>query len=349
MKEDQEPLVEVVLRREISRLEGRRLALEVAFKGLVSRFSGAEKLRPEIEAVGRSDRLFLDRVRAADFDDWGKTLRAEFFEMLALEESEFERVELAFRDQAFVLVSGKGNRERAKGTSEAGEANKQKIGGGLMERLLESEKPPEMVSYPIIFTHEGEENQQAIAASILWAVMAEVVGEGPAQADQKGREVILRGEGMVLQLKEAAKVAGDQIPGADRFGFVERGEIFRRLEEFHRTDPEAHWDHWIGNEEPGQRREEYALREQGGALLHLEVEPKIGRVRERKRKRTEVIRKRMNLFVEEPTVATRDRYFSSSALLIEGLKSSLEEWVREGFRIVFLEREGEESRGRRPV
>ena len=140
------------------------------------------------------------------------------------------------------------------------------------------------------------------------------------------------------------------IPEAEVFGFRAQGELFRRLRDFSQTDAEAHWIYWI---DEGRRRrlELRVLREQGGAMLEVEVDRQLRRLRILERPRSTVVRKRRHVFVDTHAQRARDRFFSTTERLDEAARQQMRKLIDEGYRIIYEKMVSDqevEERGRRP-
>lgn len=330
--------------RELARFEGRIFALQRKADQLASRFPGAESLQKEVFAALENERSFLVRSRDSDLATQLEAVRAELDALVLQEEGPPEELSLKYELPTGVFRSKKGT-ELLRGAD-------------FLEALLESDKKQGMVSYPIIFTHEGELNQQALVGAMNWAILdtaVQEVFEGTVhgvrllykeielQISRKGGAQEERSDEGGLEEEE---LEDGRWPGAPEFGFVPQGELFRRIEEFSTADPQAHWEDWLGEEWSAIEKEcEMTLREQGGGFLRILVDVAKGLIVEEFRPRTALIRKRTNLFAEEQPFRVSHRYYSSAEKLNASLVESLDLRIIEGFRFVYCRIDEKEPRG----
>lgn len=319
-------LVEAVRRREAARLESRVVALSREFSELRRKFEQAERLRPELEERIKGDELFLTRFNQFELQEWLGAIRQELIELFA------ESDQLVLRYES---TTGRCRLERSGHTLEST--------ARLLDELLAKEERSGSVSYPIIFSHEEEMNREALVASLNFGLLVASFGGQDA-----GASLSLKYQGEEVIVDRRRKAQLEDVPPANRFGFVKRGESFRQLEEFIQADASAHWEHWVGDATLPQRGE-LVLREQGGALLKILIDGDNLLVREEYRPRTELIRKRTNLFAEAQSFRCHDRYFTSLRALEDRLRISLQKRVRAGFRIVYRADDEGQPRGTRPA
>lgn len=321
-------IIDEVVRRETDHLKWRGAALRRRLKELLRLYPSANTLQEEIDAQSAADEVFLAKLQKLD---WGEELAAmeEQFRQIELEPDSPPTFTLKWSDEgdSFSLAA---DSPTWKSRAESAGIDLSQVISRQTE-VIDDDNAPAAVTYPIIFTHEVERNHRALARSIGWALV--VVA---AQ-----REVLRRGELIEIRLEARnvdvvidgdLKIEADVVPPAKSFGFSQRGEIFRRLDDFVQTDEEAHLKCWVQDRERAPK-ELRVLREQGGAGVEVEVDRQLRRVREIEKGRSEVVRKRKHVFVDPAESYVRDRYLADEEGVDDVLEEVLRRRIEAGFRI----------------
>lgn len=330
--------IKSVLHREVARVEGRQRQWEQRLCRLEERYPSAASLRAELAPLFAREREFIARLKSA----------SEQFAPLK------ERVEALLRSAAAQGASSLSFvwhlEEGFLAAGEQGPAWKRQPGevialDDIVRELIVEGGSAQGVGYPIIFTHQGGEDQRAVAYALGWANLLKAAQESLEQ-DPGLKEVRFELFRRQILLRPSRPLAIEDFPSAQDFGFSEHGEIFRRIEDFTLTDPEAHRLKWL--QDPGEaRREIRVLRAQTGALLQVEVDRSLRRIRFIEQPLSQVIRKRTMVFVDPSPLEVEDRYFARESELSGALDKALGERIERGYRFVYELLEDTESRRER--
>ncbi len=347
-EEEEIAAIDKVLYREKRRLRERITLLSERFSSLVERFESAREFSSEMDAFRRGEEAFLSRLDTIDWDREGERIAGDL-EALLNEVEARPRVVLWWSDEFGSFFadtdepSWKQNRD-GKGLSIA----------DLVRRQVDADIGGAEVSYPIIFTHEVEGNQRAVARTLGWALVMNACARVLEGRDDL-EEIALRAHPQA-GAREWVVTPGPidlakKVPSPQVFGFSLRGEFFRRLEDFPKTDRKAHWIFWMAESEQAPQ-EVRILREQSGAMVEVLLDRDLRRIRMVEHPTSEVVRKRKNVFVDLVSPRGEDWYFAPGADLDEALHGLLRRKIESGFRIVYQEfiEDGElEQRGKQPA
>lgn len=338
-------IVERVVRREVGRLRTRGRQLLALLDEKLERYPSAQALVSDVDVVARAHRR---AARALLEKHWSPDLRAVAQQLDEQYSSGGQDGAMRLRwDREYGVfctdVDGPLWRVRQEGTCID-------VMSGVEDVVEISETTGdhgEGVTYPIIFTHEIENNHEAVAQSIGWALL---VAAAASKFDESGwaDSVSIERASKTSVLKAGMESFLESIPPATDFGFRGRGDLFRRLKDFDQTDPRAHWTRWMVRRQRAPR-ELRVMREQGGARLRIEIRRPLRRLRIVEQPRSTVVRKRHQVFVDESSARARDRYFASETELERAAEEELRSFIDDGFRIIYErleDQDGVRERGR---
>lgn len=339
----QRGILEALIHDEIARLERRRERWEEGLRRLEERYPSAASLRVELAPLLERERSFGLRLKEAKkrLAPLKAELRALFEDFSARGERELTLVWRA--DEGLLSRAERGGAWRRQGGESVD------LDGALRE-LLTDLASAQGVGYPIIFTHQNIEDQRALAYAIGWAfilVSAQELILEEQLLDGMCFEIFER----QIELRQGHLLSREEFLEATDFGFSEDGEVWRRIQEFDLADPEAHQLKWL-SEMREAAEETRVLRAQSGALLQVEVDRELRRIRLIEQPLSQVIRKRTMVFVEPSPLEVEDFYLAQASELSRSLKGLLRERIEQGYRMIYelLEDEGGSSeRGQRPL
>ncbi|WP_146618258.1 hypothetical protein [Lujinxingia litoralis] len=280
------------------RLDTKNAELRRRIDALCEHYPSAERLAGELVTIEGSDARFVQRLQRQDWEEvWasmGKVWRAR------LETGEAQRWAWNPAREAWSEVGEEvAFRQDASPTS------------ALIEALVVE---PGEVSYPIIFSHDVEENHRAIArAAAMWLSKAAALQVAEALG------------GTRPEFEPCPRLEEAQAVGPER-------ELMRQIDDFLTLDQAAHQVYRVH----GRRRapvEVRELREPGGGRLKLVVERAHLRLRQVRQARSAVVRKRHHVFVDPSPEETHDRYFASEEALDRAVESWLLAQLDQGYRV----------------
>lgn len=327
-------LVLGVIRQEIERMEGRRGRWEESLCRLEARYESAKALRQELEPLLERDRAFVARLEEA-----AECLRPLGVQMRALMKEADARGESSLR----LVWRGDEGRFVVQGAGAVIDVD------AAVEPLFIADAKAQSVGYPIIFTHQTFEDQRAVGYAIGLAVIFEVAQTSLKQGSAL-KEVCFELLDRAVVLSSSGTLNEEALPSAEDFGFSRHGEVSRRIEEFSTTDPAAHRVKWL-QERGAAAHEVWVLRDHLGALLQVEVDRELRRIRLIEQPLSQVIRKRTMVFVDPRPLEVEDGYFAQASEISGALKELLSKRIEQGYRIVYQclgEGGGAEERGQRP-
>lgn len=318
--------VEGVVEREAARLRERCAALEEALRPLVDAYPGAAQLQQEVAPALERDRRFAQCLERTDWTEALKELDQKL-EAMGASGGVSGPIQWLWRgDEGTFRRHDEEGEPRSKRSQALAVA-------AVVEGAVGAVVEPDGVSYPIIFTHQAQRNHRAVQAAIGWALAAAVL-----DARDGLRGAVLQAGSVIVEVGEAGKRPAE-IPEATAFGFVERGELWRRIEAFDEVDPQAHWEKWrraVGGAGPTV----WELRDHRGAWVTVAIDPAMRRLRVSTREASRAVRKRHHVFVDDAPRRHRDHFFGGVDALEEATGQALRATIDQGFRVVACEGDG---------
>lgn len=338
---------EVAVMRRIADREGERLRRECrcltqALEAQRKRYPTAKRLAGEVEGLRSAHAAFLAQLEAMNWERVLGELGRQIEEMLREEESS-ETVVMRWESERG------GFRPETTGPAWwRGDGWRVDVAKWVEARLEVDEgakRHGEGVTYPIIFTHQVRANHRAVARAVGWGATWVCLrrrladGDGPAvRLCHPDGELVVDGDGDDERER----------PGAAVFGYDDRGELLRRIEQFDEVDADAHWIRWMERRRRG-RREYRVMRESGGTRLGIELDRQLRRLRLVERPESQVVRKRRHVFAEPQAARIDDRYVASGDELDAALEEEVARRIDEGYRIVRVDVEGRFDADTRPL
>ena len=320
-----------VVDREAERLSRRSDRLREAAEALRNRYPTAAEVAAEVEQIVGVDEALAERLQQRDWTGEFEEVADQIDELLGDRERSASPVLHWSGDYGLFCQATTDPMWRIRQSRSCVDVARivdEVIGDVALVELREQD-----VGYPILFTHQVEANQRAVARVIGWSLVLRAIIAWMDEAEDVTAVRIVGGP-EEIRLMPDAELSVDQVPEAEAFGFVARGDLFRRLEDFDQVDPGAHWTRWMEGRRRGAR-ELRELREQGGARLRVELDRPLKRLRIIEQPRSTVVRKRHHVFVDAHATRCRDHYFATEEDLDTAIEEHLRERVDDGFRIVY--------------
>jgi hypothetical protein len=205
-------------------------------------------------------------------------------------------------------------------------------------------------AYPIIFTHDVDDNHRTLVTAALINLTVEALGsalgsEGLANLAEARIKLTMGEGGPVIWTWREGRVAERHEVAAGALGFRPEREIVRLLEGYVDQDPRAHVRFYqlrlegALTADAGELREGFCeavdLVDPAGRALRLERDPAMTRVRRLQRESSELVRKRKHLFVDPAPIRVEVLELEQGQGLLEGFDAALQASVDSGYRIVY--------------
>lgn len=311
---------------EIGRLQMRGRRLLATLDELMERYPGAERLVDDVEAVVREHRRLIKAVQRCD---WQEAIAETTRQIGAVaghcEEGREQQLPLRWDDQTGSFVADVDappwRLRRQRRVVEVSD---------IVSRRLRSEAPA--AKRFLLQSKTGEVRHEAVIRALGWALMIQSATRYLSDAERP-EEIRLRRGDDVAVVTGSTEPDDVSLPDASAFGHHRGGEMLRRLQDFAKTDPQAHWIDEVA-EQPPASWQCWVLRDSAGARLEVELHRTLRRVRIIEQPQSRVVRKRRHVFVDQAPIRRRDRYFATEADAADAAQELLRRRIDDGFRVI---------------
>ena len=310
---------DIGVERVIRRLERRREAIEGKYETLVDRYGSAESMSGEVQAVIEAYERGQAVLRAASLEALSREVGAWIEDKGWADQ---RRYRCGFRTG---FVEGPEGEEVLELESLAEE---------LVPMGEVKTDQGEGVTYPIIFSHQEEENLRVAQMEVMWMAVIRWCERRLLEEALDSEIVLEDGERQVVVERQGPKEGA--APGAEELGWRHEGEIDGRLERFVQRDPGAHW-RWMEEKRQAGQEQRFRMRDHRGAVVEIACQPQWKRLKIRWREATGVFRHRRDVFAQVASWRRQD-WVVADAQALEGIWSrQTQQWIDDGYRLVEVE------------
>lgn len=327
--------------RELARLGEKNRVFGEQLDALRRQYGGGERLAGVLAALVESDEAFCRRVKGQPWEEHGARIEGRLLDALGRGGGEQGRdLELYWSEEhpEIHLRAAQSRstplwRRRALLTFD-------ELFKDLMVPVASS------AAYPIIFTHDVDENHRSISTSLVTglveAVIVHLLGRGAIEVPR-----LVFGYGATgapsLHWEQGAIVSFEYIDALTP-GFRRDRELLRLLEGYVDHDPQAHVQAYDARrEDMGHRSsvEVVELVDPQGRALQLRLDRVEKRLAIRRREASDFVRKRKHVFVDPAPVGEDVLPEGGEEALEAAFRELLIERVEAGYRIVYEAQSGE--------